>query len=391
MPLTATIAHRGRASTAASNASAPRADAPRPRRPPGQLRAARRAGVGLGVEATVGGVVVLGLAGRAHREAGHRGGRPVVGHVEHDRVPRPAVRAVGERVAVAAVAGVVDLGQAVGAGGAVDAHGHVGRAGTVARRRCGSRRGARRRGALGDHRRHPGQRWRRRRPAAGRARRSGRAALDVDQHAGAVVADGAGQPERHRVPVHEGPEPDALHRAGHPQPSPDELGRAEGRCGHRLSRSAGAGRRRACRRCGCRRTTCSSTTMPSGSAATSPMRVAPAPERVGPQGGQRGVGLLGRDHRDDLALVGDVERVDAEQVARAGHRRRDRQQRLVEHHGKVRRRGPARCTRCPPLPASGPAATASTARRRAGPRPARSPPRCRTGCRHRAPGRRGPA
>ena len=41
---------------------------------------------------------------RAHREAGHRGQRPVVGHAAHDREPRPAVRAVDERVAVAAVA-----------------------------------------------------------------------------------------------------------------------------------------------------------------------------------------------------------------------------------------------------------------------------------------------
>ena len=35
----------------------------------------------------------------AHREAGHRRQRPVVGHAAHDREPRAAVRAVDERVA----------------------------------------------------------------------------------------------------------------------------------------------------------------------------------------------------------------------------------------------------------------------------------------------------
>ena len=48
-------------------------------------------------------------AGRAHREAGHRGPRPVVGQLLDDRPPRAAVRAVGERIAVAPFARRADL------------------------------------------------------------------------------------------------------------------------------------------------------------------------------------------------------------------------------------------------------------------------------------------
>ena len=44
------------------------------------------------------GILVLGPARRAHGEAGHRRVGPVVRDGRHDRVPRPAVRAVRERV-----------------------------------------------------------------------------------------------------------------------------------------------------------------------------------------------------------------------------------------------------------------------------------------------------
>ena len=71
--------------------------------------AALRACVRLRVEAAVGGVLVLRPARRAHREAGHRRPWPVVGHAAHDREARPAVRAVDERVAVAAVSRVEQL------------------------------------------------------------------------------------------------------------------------------------------------------------------------------------------------------------------------------------------------------------------------------------------
>ena len=78
-----------------------------------------------------------------------------------------------------------------------------------------------------------------------------------------------------------------------------------------------------------------STTMPSGSAAISPTAAAAAPDGCGAHRRQRGVGLVGGDDRDDLALVGDVQRVDAEEVARAEHGRGDREARLVEHDGQV--------------------------------------------------------
>jgi len=54
------------------------------------------------------------------------------------------------------------------------------------------------------------------------------------------------------------------------------------------------------------------------------------PERVGPQHGYGGLGLFLRDHGDELALVGHVERVDAEQVAGAEDLGGDRQQPLFE-------------------------------------------------------------
>ena len=75
-----------------------------------QLRPADGAGVGLGVEPAVGRVVVLVKALGAHLEVRHGGHGPVVGHRAGYGEPRPAVRAVGERVAVAPVRGVEELG-----------------------------------------------------------------------------------------------------------------------------------------------------------------------------------------------------------------------------------------------------------------------------------------
>ena len=92
----------------------------------GHGRPAHRTRVGLGMKAPVGGILVLGLARRAHGKAGHRGQGPVIGDSAHDREPRPAVGAVDERIAVAAIAGVAQLAQAVLAGGAVGAHRSVG-------------------------------------------------------------------------------------------------------------------------------------------------------------------------------------------------------------------------------------------------------------------------
>ena len=82
-------------------------------------RAADEAGVGLGVEAAVARVAVLLGALGAHREVAHRGHRPVVGDVADDGEARAAVRAVDERVAVAAVAGSRSSASALGARGDV--------------------------------------------------------------------------------------------------------------------------------------------------------------------------------------------------------------------------------------------------------------------------------
>ena len=79
------------------------------------------AGVGLGVEATVERVFVFGPAGVAHDKGGHGGGGPVVGQGLDDAEAGAAVGAVDEGIAIAAVRGIKQLAQAVGAGG------HVGR------------------------------------------------------------------------------------------------------------------------------------------------------------------------------------------------------------------------------------------------------------------------
>ena len=82
-------------------------------------RSADGAGVGLGVEAAVRGVIVLVPALGAHLEAGHRGRGPVVRNRAGYGEAGPTVGAVGERVAVAAVRWVEDLPQALLAGGDV--------------------------------------------------------------------------------------------------------------------------------------------------------------------------------------------------------------------------------------------------------------------------------
>ena len=85
----------------------------------GQARPADRAGDGLGVVAAVERVLVLAPAIGAHGEAGHGRLGAVVGEAADDRIAGAAVGAVGEGVAVAALAGRVDLPEAVGARGDV--------------------------------------------------------------------------------------------------------------------------------------------------------------------------------------------------------------------------------------------------------------------------------
>jgi len=176
-----------------------------------QARPADRAGVRLGVKAAVQRVVVFRLAGRAHGEGAHGGHRPVVGHGFDDGVARPAVGAVGEGVAVAAVGRVQDFRQAVGAGGHVRRdQGCPGVGGAVADGE------GRERLAVKGQRcdRHPvdagqGRRFRPDRPLEGL--QGGGRTLHGDVHAGRGIEHPAGQAVAHGQTVDEGPESHALH------------------------------------------------------------------------------------------------------------------------------------------------------------------------------------
>jgi hypothetical protein len=81
-------------------------------------RPAVPAGVGLGMKATVTGVLILLTTGRAHSEPIHGGVAAVIGNVQDDRVSRPTMGTIDERIPVAAVQGVLQLREAIGA----DAH-----------------------------------------------------------------------------------------------------------------------------------------------------------------------------------------------------------------------------------------------------------------------------
>ncbi len=89
-----------------------------------QSGTALRAGVGLGVEAPAGGVVVLLPAGKTQGERSHARPRTVVWDVSGDGEPGPAVRAVGEGIPEPAVPRVTDLGEARLTRGEVGGNGH---------------------------------------------------------------------------------------------------------------------------------------------------------------------------------------------------------------------------------------------------------------------------
>ena len=76
----------------------------------------------LRMEAPIGGVLVLAAAVGAHRESGHRRVRPVVRDGPDDREAGPALRAVDERVAEAAVVRIEELPKTVVARGHVRRH-----------------------------------------------------------------------------------------------------------------------------------------------------------------------------------------------------------------------------------------------------------------------------
>ena len=233
-PLTATIAPSRRASAAARSASSPRALAPPARVGQPQGRPAGRARVGLGVEAAVGGVLVLGAARGAHGEGAHRRALPVVGDAQHDREARPAVRAVREGVAVAAVGRVEDLGQAGVARRAVGGHERRGRPGAPAGQDLEAVLAGRGR-VSARHALDGGQRRSLRAHAAHEALDRGAVALHLDHHAALVVAHPAGEA---RARVRGG------RRAGGSRRPARRPRRARGRGGRRARPRLSSGERR---------------------------------------------------------------------------------------------------------------------------------------------------
>ena len=186
------------------------------------------------------------------------------------------------------------------------------------------------------------------------------------------------------MPVHERAEADALHGAGHAQAGAH-------RGGHRPSADAGE------------RVADEHVHDPGAAEAGEqhhdPLGLGgdladargPGPERMAAQGGDGGIGLVGRARRRRPCprwprTAG---------RCRAGRRRRSPPGRPAGASRRApppgRCRAPARCRRCRPRRGSGRAATECPAPRPAAPRPGRRPARCRSGCRPRGPGRRGPA
>ena len=88
---------------------------------------------------------------------------------------------------------------------------------------------------------------------------------------------------------------------------------------HGISRSAAADRPPACRSCAFRRRASMPSTVAAGCSRTSPMMAASSPPGASLQRVQRRVGELGRDHRQELAFVGDVQRIEPQQFACAAN------------------------------------------------------------------------
>ena len=184
------------------------------------VRSARRAGDGLGVEAPVGRILVLAPAVGAEREAGHGRLRAVVGQANSDGEPGAAVGAVGEGIAVAAVGRVEQLGQAV------IAHGHV---------RRHERRGPALVLAFDDTKpgvandrdlgrldvEHPRQRRSLPDQPGVKPGDLEGAALDLDEYAVGVVADVSGEEQFVGQAMHKRTEPNPLYHTRDPDPVPD--------------------------------------------------------------------------------------------------------------------------------------------------------------------------
>ncbi len=201
------------------------------------------AGVRLGVEAPVVGIVVFGLAARAHPERAHRRVGPVIGQALQDRIPGTALGAVDEGVAMAPVLRIAQLPPAIRAQRQVGRQ--RGRGGEAVGGAGSDREIAGRPAGRPDPPR-PARRTRRARPAAHRPRIArtsaaiaGGGAGRPDQHSLRVVAHPAAQAQAGGGPPDKGTEADALDRAAHPQQDVDlpvagrrrRRGLADGACG----------------------------------------------------------------------------------------------------------------------------------------------------------------
>ena len=132
----------------------------------------------------------------------------------------------------------------------------------------------------------------------------------------------------------------------------------------------------------------SSSTSPAGSARTSPSRTASAPSGCARSAASASSAASGGDDRDQLALVRDVERVDAEDLAGGVDRRAHGQRALVEDDREPGRLG--ELVERGREPAPGRVAHPAQRRRRArrAPPRARARQRCRSRSRPRAGDRR---
>ena len=206
-----------------------------------QVRPANRTGDRLRMEPSIERILVLAPAFRTQHEARHAGVRAVVRQCLDQRVARPALRAVDERIAMAAISGVGEFGHAFVAGEEVWRHGDLRRVGGTARRDLES--GTPGRCAVCDlaHER-PRERRRALDETAGERFERGRVAARDDLDVTAEIAHVTVEPVRTGEPMHERTKPDPLHPAGHDDPTGD-LGpgcRVHGAAGPAASRACAA-------------------------------------------------------------------------------------------------------------------------------------------------------
>ena len=156
-----------------------------------------RTGIGLGMEAPIGRILILGRAGRTHLELGHAGVGAIIGDRANDAQPRPTMGAVGERIAIAAIARVGDLGGAGCTGCGIGNHPGLHQTGPALDDAEGIRRRPSRRAAARCHR--CAQAAGTRPSGHGKSHRSRHCCPKADQHALAVVADIARRDRRHAL------------------------------------------------------------------------------------------------------------------------------------------------------------------------------------------------